>query len=364
MILIVRSNISLYLCNIIMEVCENMKIVALFTKDENSQYDNQLLSEANALGLKDFLDEDDELVTVESNEELDDHLEDVEVIISSPFLPLYVTRERIEKAPKLKLSITAGVGSDHVDLKAADEHDIAVVEVTGSNQVSTAEHAVLNIIVLVRNFQEGNRQAREGEWDLSKLGNRAQDLEGKKVGIMGYGLIGQMVAERLAPFGVEIQHYDPAKDEDSEYSKAVSFDELIESSDIISIHTPLTESTEGLFDKEIFQKMKNSAHLVNVSRGAIVNTEDLKEALENDVIAGYGGDVWYPQPAPSDHPWRSLPETRNSMTPHYGGMTIDAQKRIQDGVHELLTNYKNGEEFDPKHVIVGPEGLSDSYTVE
>lgn len=341
-----------------------MKVVGIFTEDKDGQYENQLLSEKNKLGLEEFLGDDHELVSISSNEELDDHLEDVEVVISSPFLPLYVTKERIEKAPNLKLSITAGVGSDHVDLDAAADHDISVVEVTGSNQTSTAEHAVLNIIVLLRNFQEGNRQAREGEWNLSKIGNRAQDVENKVIGIMGYGLIGQLVAERLAPFGVTIQHYDPAKDEDTELSKSVSFDELVETSDVITIHTPLTKSTEGLFNKDVFKKMKKTAYLVNVARGAIVDRDDLVEAVENGDIAGYGGDVWYPQPAPKDHPWRDLPETRSSMVPHYGGMTYDAQKRIQDGVHELLGNYINGEEFDEKHVIVGPEGTSDSYTVE
>lgn len=341
-----------------------MKVVALFTKDPQGQYENQLLSEKNALGLKEFLGDDHELVTLESDDDLDDHLEDVEVVISSPFLPLYVSRERIEKAPNLKLSITAGVGSDHVDLDAAEANDVSVVEVTGSNQTSTAEHAILNIIVLLRNFQEGNRQAREGEWNLSKVGNRAQDIENKTIGIMGYGKIGQMVAERLAPFGASFQHYDPGNDEDSELSKSVSFEELVETSDVITIHTPLTKSTEGIFNKEVFEKMKDTAYLVNVARGAIVDKDDLREAIENEVIAGYGGDVWYPQPAPSDHPWRDLPETKTSMTPHYGGMTLDAQKRIQDGVQELLGNYINGEDFDEKHVIVGADGLSESYTVE
>lgn len=323
-----------------------------------------MLSDHKALGLRDHLDDDHELVVITSDDELDEHLEDVEVIISSPFLPAYVSRERQEKAKNLKLAITAGVGSDHVDLDAASDNDISVVEVTGSNQVSTAEHAVLTTILLLRNFQEGNRQAREGEWDLPKVGNRAYDVEGKTIGINGYGLIGQMVAERLEPFGVNIQHYDPQEEEDTDISKAVSFDELLETSDVITIHSPLTDSTEGLFDKETINKMKDGAYLVNVARGAIINKDDLVAALKSDKLNGYGGDVWDPQPAPSDHPWYDLPETKSAMVPHMGGMTIDAQKRIEDGVKELLDNYINGDEFPEKHVIVDQGSISTSYTVE
>ena len=341
-----------------------MKIVLLVPHDENGKYENQLLSDHNALGLKEHLGNDHQLEVITSDEQLDEHLEDVEVVISSPFLPLYVTKDRQEKAPNLKLSITAGVGSDHVDLKAASENGISVVEVTGSNQVSTAEQAVLTMIVLLRNFQEGNRQAREGEWDLPKVGNRAYDVENKTIGIMGFGKIGHMVAERMKPFGVNIQHYDPQNDENTDLSKAVSFDHLLETSDVITIHTPLTDATRGLFNKEKFDKMKEGAYLVNVARGGIIEKNDLVEALENDKLNGYGGDVWYPQPAPATHAWRNLPETRSAMVPHMGGMTIDAQKRIETGVKELLDDYIDGRDFPEKHIIVGEDKINSSYTVE
>lgn len=329
-----------------------MKIVALLPHDEEGQYENQLLSDHNALGLKDHLGDDHDLVIINDDEELDDHIEDVEVIISSPFLPAYVSEERQEQADNLKLSITAGVGSDHVDLDAAEENGISVVEVHGSNEVSTAEHAVMTMILLLRNFQEGNRQARGGEWDLPKVGNRLYDVEGKTIGIMGYGEIGQLVAERIKPFGVNIQHHDPDEEEDTELSKAVSSDELLETSDVITIHTPLIDSTEGLFDKEALDNMKEDAYLVNVARGAIVDKDPLAETLDADKINGYGGDVWEPQPAAEDHVWRDLPETRSAMVPHVAGMTIDAQERIEKGVKELLDNYINGESFPEEHVVV------------
>ena len=132
----------------------------------------------------------------------------MDIVISAPFYPAYMTKERIEKAPNLKLAITAGVGSDHVDLDAASKM-MSVVEVTGSNTVSVAEHAVMDLLIVLRNFMEGHRQSVEGEWDLSKVGNQARELQNKTIGIFGFGRIGQLVAERLKPFNVTIQHYDP-----------------------------------------------------------------------------------------------------------------------------------------------------------
>lgn len=341
-----------------------MKVVLLVPHDENGQYKNQLLSDYKALGLKEHLSDDHELVVITSDEDLDDHLDDVEVVISSPFLPLYVTKDRMEKAPNLKLSITAGVGSDHVDLNAAQDKDIAVVEVTGSNQVSTAEHAVTTMFLLLRNFQEGNRQAREGEWDLPRVGNNAYDIEGKTIGIMGFGKIGQMVAERVKPFNVNILHYDTQQKEDTDLSKAVdSFDELLEESDVITIHVPLSDSTEGLFNKETLNKMKEGSYLINVARGAIVDRDALVDAINTEEhIRAYGGDVWDKQPASADHPWRDLEHTRSAMVPHMGGMTVDAQRRIEDGVKDLLDTYIQGDEFPEEHVIVEHGEISSSYT--
>lgn len=187
-----------------------MKIVALFPETDKG-LDNQLLNTEKAIGLREFLkDTEHELVILKDGEEdLDKHLSDMDIIISAPFYPAYMSKERIEKAPNLKLAITAGVGSDHVDLEAASQHDVGVVEVTGSNTVSVAEHAVMDLLIVLRNFMEGHRQSVEGEWDLSKVGNQARELQNKTIGIFGFGRIGQLVAERLKPFNVTIQHYDP-----------------------------------------------------------------------------------------------------------------------------------------------------------
>src|SRR5699024_5663295 len=151
-----------------------MKIVALFPESVEGQ-DSQLLNTNKAIGLKPFLEEKGhELVILADNEaDLDKHLADMDVVIGAPFYPAYMTKERIAKAPNLKLAITAGVGSDHVDLQAASENNIGVVEVTGSNTVSVAEHAVMDLLILLRNYEEGHRQSVEGEWNLSQVGNHA-----------------------------------------------------------------------------------------------------------------------------------------------------------------------------------------------
>ncbi|WP_367121039.1 NAD-dependent formate dehydrogenase [Staphylococcus capitis] len=341
-----------------------MKIVALFPETEEG-LDNQLLNTDKAIGLREFLkDSDHELVILKNGEEdLDKHLSDMDIVISAPFYPAYMTKERIEKAPNLKLAITAGVGSDHVDLDAASKNDVGVVEVTGSNTVSVAEHAVMDLLIVLRNFMEGHRQSVEGEWDLSKVGNQARELQNKTIGIFGFGRIGQLVAERLKPFNVTIQHYDPINQKDNENSRFVEFEELVKTSDAITIHAPLTPSTDNLFNEDVLNKMKKGSYLVNTARGKIVNTQALVNAVNSGQIQGYAGDVWYPQPAPADHPWRTMP--RNGMTIHYSGMTLESQKRIEDGVKDILNRFFNNEPFQDKDVIVSSGKISSSsYTAK
>ncbi|MBW4836714.1 MAG: NAD-dependent formate dehydrogenase [Staphylococcaceae bacterium] len=341
-----------------------MKIVALFPETEEG-LDNQLLNTDKAIGLRDFLkDSDHELVILKNGEEdLDKHLSDMDIVISAPFYPAYMTKERIEKAPNLKLAITAGVGSDYVDLDAASKNDVGVVEVTGSNTVSVAEHAVMDLLIVLRNFMEGHRQSVEGEWDLSKVGNQARELQNKTIGIFGFGRIGQLVAERLKPFNVTIQHYDSINQKDNENSRFVEFEELVKTSDAITIHAPLTPSTDNLFNEDVLNKMKKGSYLVNTARGKIVNTQALVNAVNSGQIQGYAGDVWYPQPAPADHPWRTMP--RNGMTIHYSGMTLESQKRIEDGVKDILNRFFNNEPFQDKDVIVSSGKISSSsYTAK
>ncbi|MBA4603768.1 NAD-dependent formate dehydrogenase [Thermoactinomyces mirandus] len=328
-----------------------MKIVAVFPETPPNEKNSPLLSAEKALNLPSFFSgTGHEIVVLTDPGELDSRLEDMSVFICSPFYPAYLTRDRIERAGQLNLVITAGVGSDHIDLEAARKHHISVVEVTGCNVVSVAEHTVMSILILLRDFLEGHRQVVQGEWNLPKIGARAHDLEGKTVGIVGFGRIGQLVAERLSPFQVRIVHYDPLHPVSLHGSEPVSLEELIKTSDIVTIHTPLTKYTDGSFNRELLSYMKKGAYLINTARGKIVETDALLEALETGHLAGYAGDVWYPQPAPGDHPWRTMPN--HAMTIHYSGMTLEAQQRIADGVKDILIRFIHNIPMKPENVIV------------
>ncbi|VYU23032.1 NAD-dependent formate dehydrogenase [Staphylococcus simulans] len=339
-----------------------MKIVALFPEATKGQTENNVLDDYTALNLRPFLEErGHELVVLKDGEDdLDQHLKDMDVVISAPFYPAYMTKERIEQAPNLKLAITAGVGSDHVDLEAASEHDISVVEVTDSNTVSVAEHIVMTTLILVRNYEEGHRQSEEGGWNLTQVMNHAFELQNKTIGIFGLGRIGRLVGERLKPFNVDIIHYRRSSQEDTDFSKYVNFDELVHKSDVLIITTPLTPETDDLFDYNTISQMKDGSYIVNCARGKIVNKEEVVKMIEENHLQGYGGDVWYPQPAPSDHPWRTMP--RNAMTIHYSGMVIEAQLRIEKGVKDLLTHFFDETPFPKEDVIVnGGQITSQSY---
>jgi len=335
-----------------------MKIVAvLFSAGPLAREVPSLLdSVENALGLRQFLEEKGhEYIAISDKEAgLDQHLPTTDVLITTPFHPAYVTRERIAKAPKLRLIITAGVGSDHVDLAAARDRGITVAEITGSNVVSVAEHAVMQILILLRNFLGGYKQVIEGRWDIAEVTSKAHDLEGKVVGIVGLGRIGRRTAARLRPFDVTLLYHDPNRLSPAEEQdlgiRYASLNELVEQSDIISIHSPLTPQTDDLFNEQLLVRMKKGAYIVNTARGRIVNRDALVKALKEGHLAGYAGDVWWPQPAPPDHPWRSMPG--HAMVPHYSGATLEAQERIAQGVKEVVGSFLEERPIRSDYLIV------------
>ena len=319
------------------------------------------------IGLREFIEsEGHELVTTTDREggELEEHLQDADVLITTPFWPVYVTEEVMDKAPNLKLILTAGVGSDHVDLGEAANRNITVAEQTAAKVVSVAEHAVMCILNLVRNFVPQYNQVINGEWDIAGLAKRSYDLEGKTVGIYGAGAIGQLVAMRLKPFDVKMYYYKRSRLSNVEEQvcgfRYVRLDDMMAHCDIIVIEAPLTPETEGLFDRDVLFGMKKGAWLVNTARGAIVERDALVEALEQGHLAGYAGDVWDPEPAPPDHPWRQMPH--HMMTPHTAGTTLDAQKHYADDTKRCLQAYFNGEQIEDDHLIVdGGEIVSGTY---
>ena len=164
----------------------------------------------NALGIREMVEaRGHELVALTDPESgLDEHLPTTEVIIATPFWPAYITKERIDQAPNLRLLLTAGVGSDHFDLAAAAQRNITVAEITGSNVVSVAEHVVMQMLTLVRNYIPAYQEVIDGGWDIGKIAAKSHDIEGMTIGIIGMGRIGQRVAARIKPFDVNTFYFD------------------------------------------------------------------------------------------------------------------------------------------------------------
>lgn len=319
----------------------------------------------NELGLRSWLEsQGHQLITTNKKDgpEFEALLPDVEIIITTPFHPAYLTRERLQKAKKLKICITAGVGSDHVDLTTANELKIAVLEVTGSNVVSVAEHAVMTMLILVRNFVPAHEQIVQGKWDVAGVAKDSYDIENKVIATVGVGRIGSRILERLKPFNpkellyYDYQPLDPQKEKEIGCRRVENLEEMLAQADIVTINAPLHESTKGLFNKALISKMKRGAWLVNTARGAICVKEDVAEALKTGQLRGYGGDVWFPQPAPSDHPWRSMTNkygAGNAMVPHMSGTSLDAQQRYASGVKNILQSYLSGKfDYRPQDIIV------------
>lgn len=318
------------------------------------------------LGLREFLEAAGHTLVVTSDKEGPDsaferELADADVVISQPFWPAYLTAERIAKAPKLKLAITAGIGSDHVDLKAAAERGITVAEVTFSNSISVAEHTVMMILSLVRDYIPQHDIARSGGWDIADAVARSYDVEGMQVGVVAAGRIGLAVLRRMKPFDVGLHYYDfhrlpEAVEKELNLTYHPSAEALAAACDVVSIHTPLTPATDTMYNADFFAKMKRGSYIVNCARGKLIDTDALVAALESGQLAGYAGDVWYPQPAPADHPWRTMPH--NGMTPHTSGTSLSAQARYAAGTREILECFLEGRPIRDEYLIVAGGGFA------
>ncbi|KAK5122781.1 hypothetical protein LTR85_003696 [Meristemomyces frigidus] len=347
-------------------------LLVLYDGHEHARDEPQLLGTTeNELGLRSWIEEQGHTLVTTSDKEgenskFDQELVDAEVIITTPFHPGYLTAERLQKAKKLKIAVTAGIGSDHVDLNEANKTNggITVAEVTGSNVVSVAEHVVMTILVLVRNFVPAHEQIASGDWNVAAVAKNEYDLENKVVGTVAVGRIGERVLRRLKPFDCkELLYFDyqglsAEKEKEIGCRRVENLEEMLAQCDVVTINAPLHEKTRGLFNKELISKMKKGSWLVNTARGAIVVKEDVAAALESGQLRGYGGDVWFPQPAPKDHPLRyaqygPFKSGGNAMVPHMSGTSLDAQKRYAAGTKAILEEYFTGREnYRPEDLIV------------
>jgi formate dehydrogenase len=317
-------------------------------------------SVSGELGLRRFLEGRGHRLVVTSDKDGPDsvferELPDADVVISQPFWPAYLTAERIAKAPKLKLAITAGIGSDHVDLQSAIERGITVAEVTYSNSISVSEHVVMMILALVRNYIPSYQWVVKGGWNIADCVARSYDLEGMQVGTVAAGRIGSAVLRRLKPFEVGLHYTDRHRlPSEVERELGVTFHPTVESlarvCDVVTINAPLHPETEHLFDDRLIAQMKRGAYLVNTARGKICDRDAVVRALESGQLAGYAGDVWFPQPAPNDHPWRTMPH--HGMTPHTSGTSLSAQARYAAGTHEILECWFEDRPIRDEYLIV------------
>jgi formate dehydrogenase len=295
------------------------------------------------------------------NSVFDQHLADAEVVISQPFWPAYLTADRIARAPQLKLAVTAGIGSDHVDLDAAIDRGITVAEVTFCNSISVAEHVVMMILSQVRNYLPSYKWVLDGGWNIADCVQRSYDLEGMHVGTVAAGRIGLAVLRRLAPFDVHLHYFDkhrlsPEVEAELNLTYHPTVQDMVPYLDVVTINAPLHPETRGLFNDELIGTMKRGAYLINTARALICDRDAIDRALRSGQLAGYAGDVWYPQPAPADHPWRTMPH--HGMTPHISGSSLSAQTRYAAGTREILESYFSGRSIRDEYLIVDGGALA------
>jgi formate dehydrogenase len=317
-------------------------------------------SVSGELGLRGFLEQRGHRLVVTSDKDgpgsvFERELPQADIVISQPFWPAYLTAERIAKSPKLRLAVTAGIGSDHVDLQAAIERGLTVAEVTYCNSISVAEHVVMMILTLVRNYLPSHQWVLDGGWNIADCAARSYDLEGMQVGTVAAGRIGSAVLRRLKPFEVGLHYTDRHRlAPEVERELGVTFHEtpesLVEACDVVTINAPLHPETEHLFDERMISLMKRGAYLINTARGKICDRDAVVRGCESGQLAGYAGDVWFPQPAPRDHPWRSMPH--HGMTPHTSGTSLSAQARYAAGVREILECWFDERAIREEYLIV------------
>lgn len=317
-------------------------------------------SVSGELGLRAYLESLGHTLVVTSSKDgpdsvLERELHDAEVVISQPFWPAYLTAERIAKAPKLKLALTAGIGSDHVDLQAAIDHKVTVAEVTYCNSISVAEHVVMMILGLVRNYLPSHQWVLKGGWNIADCVTRSYDVEGMHVGTVAAGRIGLAVLRRLKPFDMHL-HYTDRHRLSAEVEQELNLtwhptrEELYQACDVVTLNCPLHPETEHMINEDTLKLFKRGAYLVNTARGKLCDRDAIVKALENGQLAGYAGDVWFPQPAPQDHPWRTMPH--HGMTPHISGTSLSAQTRYAAGTREILECYFEGRPIRDEYLIV------------
>jgi formate dehydrogenase len=317
-------------------------------------------SVSGELGLRKYLESNGHQLVVTSSKDgadsvLDRELHDAEIVISQPFWPAYMTAERIARAKNLKMIVTAGIGSDHTDLQAAMDRGITVAEVTYCNSNSVAEHVVMMTLALVRNYIPSYNWVIKGGWNIADCVARSYDLEAMNVGTVAAGRIGLRVLRLLKPFDVKLHYLDrhrlpEAVEQELNLTYHASLKSLTHACDVVTLNCPLHPETEHMINEQTLKDFKRGAYLINTARGKLCDRDAIVSALESGQLAGYAGDVWFPQPAPNDHPWRTMPN--HGMTPHISGTSLSAQTRYAAGTREILECYFEGRPIRNEYLVV------------
>jgi D-3-phosphoglycerate dehydrogenase len=248
-----------------------------------------------------------------------------------------VTADILAAAKNLKVIGRAGIGLDNVDIPAASQRGIVVMNTPEGNTITTAEHTIAMIMALSRNIPQATASLKEGKWEKKKLQGR--ELFNKTLGLIGAGHIGRIVADRAKGMKMKVIVYDPyIKPERIEALdlEPVSFDELLQRADYISIHTPKTDETTNMINRQTISKMKTGAMLINCARGGIVNEDDLYQALKAGHLRGAGIDVFSKEP-PGETKLMRLPNF--ICTPHLGASTMEAQDNVAKDVADQIVAY-------------------------
>ncbi|RMF08826.1 MAG: phosphoglycerate dehydrogenase [Alphaproteobacteria bacterium] len=248
-----------------------------------------------------------------------------------------VTKDVLAAAKKLKVVGRAGIGVDNVDLAAATAAGVVVMNTPFGNSITTAEHAIAMMMALARQIPQAHQSTRAGKWEKSKF--MGVELMSKTLGIIGCGNIGSIVADRAVGLKMKVIAYDPFLSPERAVDlgvEKVELDELFRRSDFISLHTPLTDSTRGILNREAFAKMRDGVRIINCARGGLVVEADLKEALDSGKVAGAALDVFEEEPA-RENPL--FEDERVVVTPHLGASTTEAQVNVAVQVAEQMADY-------------------------
>ena len=249
-----------------------------------------------------------------------------------------ITRKVMEAAPKLRVIGRAGVGVDNVDVDAATQRGIVVMNTPSGNTISTTELTFSMLMALARKVPQAHMSMKAGEWNRKSF--HGVELYNKTLGILGMGRIGSEVARRAIAFGMRVLAFDPylalsrAK---ALQVELVELDEMYTRSDFLTVHMPMTDETKGMINAAAFAKMKKGVRVLNCARGGIINEADLAAAIQAGHVAGAALDVYELEPPPAAFPLRDLPQV--IMTPHLGASTEEAQENVGIEVAEAITDY-------------------------